>query len=218
MRSFTSPNSCACAPRAPGRNTQPDSSLGCLLWVPARRLQKGLTKPVACHSHRTGLRCSRLTCSRPGIELSGGGGQTDLYEARCKPARMACSAETARVGNRSRSSWAAKFATRSAAVGSLPRRTLVAISHGRAPLTWRMFLVSAIALRAALLNAGLSDSHQSSARVSKSTRMENYSQPANSSAGRSSKNSGPTISWPFSEPGTLLPLTSPMGTRRATGV
>ena len=47
--------------------------------------------------------------------------------------------------------------------------------------------------------------------------LDRYPQCANSSAGKASKNSGPTSSFPFIDPGKRFPFTSPMATSRATG-
>src|SRR5437588_146184 len=70
----------------------------------------------------------------------------------------------------SRSIWPEKSETRSAPIGSLPSRTLVAISQDEAALTISMFLVSAMIFRAERVRAGSSESHQSNACVSSNAR------------------------------------------------
>src|SRR5260370_6466502 len=95
---------------------------------------------------------------------------------------------------------AVKAAAKLAAVGSLPRRTLVAISQAEAALTTSVFLVSAIIFLAARVSTESSASHQSKAWVSSSARTAGYSQAESSSGGRGLKNFGPTRSSPLQKP------------------
>src|ERR1700733_15031973 len=72
--------------------------------------------------------------------------------------------------NPSRSTRPEKSATKSVAVGNFPSLTLMAISQAEAALTIKVFLVSAMILRAFRGNAGSSVSHQSKAWVSSRAR------------------------------------------------
>ena len=85
-----------------------------------------------------------------------------------------------------------KSAAKSAAEGSLPRRTFVAISQAEAALTKMTFFVSLMTRRADCDKAELSASHHNNAWVSKRTCNVRYSQQEISSGGNGSKNSGPT--------------------------
>ena len=132
------------------------------------------------------------------------------------PARTPCSIETGNSSNRSRAIYSVKFAARSSAPGSLPRRTLVAISQADAALARIVFSGLAITLRTAAEKDGSSMNHQSNAWVSKRKRTA-HSQALSSSSGSGSKNSLPTWNFPFRLPGFRRLFASVRATRRATG-
>ena len=114
---------------------------------------------------------------------------------------MPCSALTGRVSNPDCAKYSWKFRVMSDAAGSLPRRTLVAISHAEAALTTIVFCFSSINRRTESGSEELSVIHQIRAWVSSERCNRNYSQASSSSGGRGSKNSGPISTFPFHAPG-----------------
>jgi hypothetical protein len=86
-----------------------------------------------------------------------------------------------------------------AAVGSLPKRTLVAVSQAEAALTTKVFLASAIIFRVFRVRAESSESHQSNGCVSSNAR--NCTAPSELARSRNSEQAGvPHLLYPQGAP------------------